>query len=235
MNKNLLSLLKQQPLRSQLISHPFLKKMRSNKLLSQQVIVILAQWYHPLHHFPVFLSQLISILPTLSMQTYISKILWQELGEGNPRRAHEDIYISSMVNLGFERDSFINILPLSATENLINGYKQSIQEGYLAALGFVFGTEVADLAMVSAIGYSIRALKNVKHIEWVDIHVQQEPDHVQSVDCTLEEQLFTLSDKQQIVNNAAEMWQLWINFFNSLEKEISQEEGSVCTLKQLAI
>ncbi len=230
MYKDLLLQLNHQPLRKQLISHSFLKKMRSHELSNEQVTTILGQWFHPLHHFPVFLSQLISILPSLSVQTFISKILWQELGEGDPERAHQDIYIKSMVGLGFGQDTFVNRPPLPATRDLVNGYKKSIQDGHLAGLGFVFGTEVADLAMVSAIGHSVTNLKKVKYIEWVDIHCQQEPNHVESVGSALSalgEKIFTSSfEEEQVIKNAAAIWQLWIGFFDSLEKETSPEENS---------
>lgn len=224
MYKDLLVQLKQQPLRNQLASHPFLKKMRNDQLSNKQVTTVLGQWFHPLHHFPVFLSQLVAILPSLPMQTFISKILWQELGEGNPKRAHEDIYIRSMVDLGFTQDCFVNKPLLPATKKLIDGYKESIQDGHLAGLGFVFATEIADLSMVSAIGYSVRTLKKVKQIEWVDIHVQQEPDHVECVDNALEEKLFTPSEEKQVIRNAEKMWELWIGFFDSLNDEILLEE-----------
>lgn len=219
MMSNLLLELKKDPVRQQLVSHSFLNKMRNEPFNDFQATEILSQWYHPLHHFPVFLSELISILPSLEMQTFISKILWQELGEGDPKMAHEDIYIQSMEDLGFEKEHFVDCSPNFVTRKLVEGYKESIKKGYLHSLGFVFGTEVADLAMVSAIGSCIKKLKNVKKVEWIDIHVLQEPDHVDSVDNTLAMN-YSGEEKEKIFDGAIEMWKLWINFFSQLEKNL---------------
>src|SRR5678809_686441 len=69
----------------------FLKNLKHDcgTLSTEQVVIILGQWFHPLHYFPTFLSRLISVSPKLETQTYVSRILWEELGEGDPRRAHE--------------------------------------------------------------------------------------------------------------------------------------------------
>ena len=73
--------------RKSLIQHPFLLDLRNNSFSTEQMAIILGQWFHPLHHFPVFLAEIIAIAPNLSIQTAISKILWQELGEGDPKRS----------------------------------------------------------------------------------------------------------------------------------------------------
>ena len=60
-----------------------------------RVATVLGQWFHPLHYFPVFLSRLVSVAPNVEAQAEIARILWQELGEGDYRRAHEEIYIEA--------------------------------------------------------------------------------------------------------------------------------------------
>ena len=102
-------------------------------------VVILGQWFHPLHYFPVFLSRLISVTPRVESQTYISRILWEELGEGDPQRAHEKIYVQTMVDGGFEKTQFTEAPPLAATRRLVDGYEKASSE-YLSGLGFLYGT-----------------------------------------------------------------------------------------------
>src|SRR5438045_2407777 len=91
------------PLRKELIHHPFFKEVRSSDLTRDKVGIFLGQWWHPLHYFPNFLSRTIDAVPVLAMKTAICKILNQELGEGDPARAHEQLYISTMVDAGFHR------------------------------------------------------------------------------------------------------------------------------------
>jgi Iron-containing redox enzyme len=205
--------------------HELIRDLRQLKedcgtLSREQVLVILGQWFHPLHYFPTFLSRLISVAPQTEMQTFISRILWQELGEGDPQLAHEKIYISTILDGGFDKQQVAGAAPLDATAKLVEGYKTASMD-YLSGLGFLYGTEVVDLPMVSTIGDLMRRCTEKKDLPWVNIHVTQEPHHVESSEETLKGSL-TTTDREQVAENAAEMWRLWINFFRSVRQAILQ-------------
>ncbi|HEY0727784.1 MAG TPA: iron-containing redox enzyme family protein [Pyrinomonadaceae bacterium] len=185
-------------------------------------VVILGQWFHPLHYFPVFLSRLISVTPSVEAQTYISRILWEELGEGDPQRAHEKIYVQTMVDGGFDRTQFTEAPALAATRKLVDGYERASSE-YLSGLGFLYGTEVVDLQMVATIGALMKRSTGLRTLPWVDIHVQQEPGHVESSTQTLDHALdhpLNIADQHRVVTHAEEMWTLWKDFFQSIRREI---------------
>jgi pyrroloquinoline quinone (PQQ) biosynthesis protein C len=198
----------------------YLKELKKScgTLSREQIAVILGQWFHPLHYFPTFLSRLISVTPNIETQTFISRILWEELGEGDPQRAHEKIYKQTMSDGGFSLSEIAEAPPFTATQELIAGYETS-STSYLAGLGFMYGTEVVDLPMVSTIGELMRRSTGQRDLPWVNIHVVQEPGHVESSDETLKPS-FTADEQRQIVENAERMWRLWINFFKSIGKEI---------------
>ncbi|HYM00420.1 MAG TPA: iron-containing redox enzyme family protein [Blastocatellia bacterium] len=186
----------------------------------ESVGVILGHWYHPLHYFPAFLSRLVSVAPSIEAQTFISRILWQELGQGDPALAHEKIYIDTMTNAGFPCDQVTGSPAFRATSDLLNGYETASID-YLFGLGFLYGTEVADLAMVSSIGAVVRKCTGKQNLPWVDIHVEQEPDHVATSVKTL---MLTFSHDEQgkIVSAAEEMWSLWRAFFAELKGRVFQ-------------
>ena len=121
----------------------------------------------------------------LEMKTAISKILYQELGEGNPERAHERIYVSTMKDVGFDEATVSQAPPFEETRRLVQRYREASGDR-LGALGFVYGTEVADLAMVSGIGNAVRRVTGAQDLPWVDIHILQEPDHVEQVNEAIE-------------------------------------------------
>jgi len=198
----------------------YLKELKNTcgTLSRERIAVILGQWFHPLHYFPTFLSRLISVTPDIETQTFISRILWEELGEGDPQRAHEVIYTQTMSDGGFTLHEIAGAEPLPATRELIGGYETS-SSAYLAGLGFLYGTEVVDLPMVSTIGELMRRSTGRRNLPWVNIHVAQEPGHVKSSNETLKPS-FTAEEQRQIVENAERMWRLWINFFKSIRKEI---------------
>jgi len=216
--------LEQNPLRKELIHHPFFKEVKTSPLTREQVGIFLGQWWHPLHYFPNFLSRTIDQVPILEMKTAICKILNQELGEGNPARAHERIYVTTMEEAGFDRTTVAEAPPFDATRQLVQRYEEA-SAARLSALGFVYGTEVADLAMVSGIGNAVRRVSGLKDLPWVDIHIQQEPDHVEQANEALEAG-FTAAEVNQIVASAEEMWILWTAFFNRLRQVMFSEESS---------
>ncbi|HEY6801978.1 MAG TPA: iron-containing redox enzyme family protein [Pyrinomonadaceae bacterium] len=198
----------------------YLKELKDDcgTLAREHAVVILGQWFHPLHYFPTFLSRLISVTPNIESQTFISRILWEELGEGDPQRAHERVYVDTMTSGGFVKEQFTEAAPLEATRALVAGYEKASGE-YLSGLGFLYGTEVVDLPMVATIGALMKRSTGLRTLPWVDIHVAQEPGHVESSTQTLDQSL-NEEEQGQVVASAEEMWRLWINFFKSIREEI---------------
>jgi len=198
----------------------FLKNLKNEcgTLATEQVVIILGQWFHPLHYFPTFLSRLISVSPEIETQTYVSRILWEELGEGDPRRAHEKIYIETIGDGGFAKERVAAAPPLNATRKLVEGYEQA-STSCLPGLGFLYGTEVVDLPMVATIGELMRRCTGKRDLPWVNIHVAQEPGHVDSANATLKP-AFTPEEQREIVKHAEQMWTLWIDFFKDIRNEI---------------
>ncbi len=216
LDQRLQETLKNHPLRQKLIHHPFFDRIRTAPLSRGQVARFLGQWWHPLHYFPVFLSRLISVSPQIELQTAISKILYQELGEGDAERAHEVLYVSTMTPLGFSRAEVCEAAPSPATARLVAAYAESSAD-LMAGLGFMYGTEVADLAMVSGIGTAVRRATGAKQLPWVDIHVEQEPEHVARANDSLSLDL-TEQQETELLAHAESMWRHWIAFFDELER-----------------
>jgi pyrroloquinoline quinone (PQQ) biosynthesis protein C len=198
----------------------YLKELKNDcgTLSPEQVVVILGQWFHPLHYFPTFLSRLISVAPSIETQTFISRILWEELGEGDPRRAHEKVYIETILDGGFDESQVAQAPPLEATRRLIDGYREA-SASCLSGLGFLYGTEVVDLPMVATIGELMRRSTGRRNLPWVNIHVAQEPGHVDSASETLKPS-YTEDEERRILESAERMWTLWIDFFREVRREI---------------
>jgi pyrroloquinoline quinone (PQQ) biosynthesis protein C len=218
MQRRLEETLRNDPLREKLVSHAFFDRIPKTDLSRGQVTVFLGQWWHPLHYFPTFLSRLVSVVPRVELKTAITKILFQELGEGDSRRAHEVIYVKTMVPLGFGKADLIGAPPLPATARLVAAYAESSVQP-LAGLGFLYGTEVADLAMVSGIGTAVRRVTGAAELEWVDIHVEQEPEHVARANDTVSID-FSEAEEAALLAGAQLMWRHWIAFFDELEQRI---------------
>jgi len=216
MNAAIRDVLMKDSRRSDLVNHRFFSRVRTSRDLDkEQVARFLGQWWHPLHFFPTFLSRLVSNLRDLEMKTAVSKILWEELGEGDPARAHERIYVTTMTTVGFTEESVNAASPLPTTERLVARYSEAAGDCW-TGLGFLYGTEVADLAMVSGIGTSVRRVTGEKQLPWVTIHAHQEPGHIESAQDALALELSEL-EVRRIHEGAREMWTLWIAFFDALD------------------
>jgi hypothetical protein len=119
-----------------------------------------------------------------------------------------------MADAGFDRATVAEAAPLPETQTLVARYREASADR-LSALGFVYGTEVADLAMVAGIGQAVTRVSGMKKLPWVDIHIQQEPEHVEQASEALDLN-FTAPEVEAIVESAEEMWRLWIAFFDRL-------------------
>jgi len=201
-----------------LIGHELFNKVQNLPLSTEQAAILIGQWWHPLHYFPTFLGRCVSVLPDIESKSAIARILNQEAGEGDPIRAHERIYVDSMERAGFTRGQTTDAQPYPETIKLVDGYERASKSRF-PALGFLFATEVADLTMVSGIGVAVERATGTTDIEWVNIHVQQEPDHVGQVDNTMQI-TFNEEEEARVMSSAEEMWRLWIAFFDRLDKEI---------------
>lgn len=210
--------LHQNQLRRQLVEHPFFQLVKTAPATPEQVAIFIGQWWHPLHYFPTFLARCVAVMPSIEAKTAVTKILSQETGEGDPRRAHEVIYIDSMKAAGFSRAQVAESPAFAETAALVTGYERA-SGGLYGAMGFVFATEVADLAMVSGIGTAVQRVSGVKDIEWVKIHLQQEPDHVEQAEHAVLSS-FRPDEEDLVMDRAEEMWRLWIGFFDRLESEV---------------
>jgi pyrroloquinoline quinone (PQQ) biosynthesis protein C len=221
LSKGLGERLSENPLRKQLIHHPFFKDARTGVETTREKLgAFLGQWWYPLAYFPTFLSRTVSVVPMLEMQTAISKILYQELGEGDPGEAHSRLYVRTMESAGFDEATVTLAPKWEETRRLVDRYEGASASG-LSALGFVYGTEVADLAMVSGVGHAVRNVTGLEDLPWVDIHVKQEPDHVAQATEAIEP-TYSRGEEQAIIESAEEMWRLWIAFFDKAREVVYQ-------------
>jgi pyrroloquinoline quinone (PQQ) biosynthesis protein C len=194
--------------------HPFFKAVDTAELTKEQAAILIEQWWHPLHYFPTFLAKCVAVLPDIAAKSAISRILNQETGGGVVSHAHEVIYVDSMVKCGFDGDRVSGTQPYPETASLVDGYRTAA-EARETALGFIFATETTDLLMVSSIGKAIERTTGSTDNEWVTIHVEQEPDHVEEANHALLAD-FSPEQERAVFAAADEMWRLWTRFFDRL-------------------
>ncbi|MFD7971071.1 TenA family transcriptional regulator [Streptomyces clavifer] len=197
--------------------HDFFKQVHSTTLAHEQVETYLGQWWYPLHYFTTFLARCIAVLPDIESKSAITRILSQEAGAGSAHGAHEVIYARSMEKAGYDREKVTGSAPFPETADLVACYERLSGERF-SALGGIYATEVTDLLMVSSIGDAVTRESGTTRNAWVDIHVAQEPDHVEEANHALLDG-FSPEDEQTVLKAAEEMWDCWTAFFDRLSVE----------------
>jgi pyrroloquinoline quinone (PQQ) biosynthesis protein C len=216
--------LERHALRSRLVQHPLFDYIENGDVSRDLVARFVGQWWHPLHYFPTFLARTIAAANSLQVQTAASRILFQELGEGDSSRAHESIYSTTMQSAGFSLEQIQGAAPLPTTTTLVNGYRDASKEE-ISGIGFMYATEVVDLAIVSEMGKAVRRVVGPMKLQWVDIHVQQEPDHVQEARSAVSFD-FSAAETAEIIVAAEMGWKQWIGFFDSLHALADQSQAA---------
>jgi pyrroloquinoline quinone (PQQ) biosynthesis protein C len=199
------------------VEHAYFKEVYARTLSHDRVEMFLGQWWHPLHYFPTFLARCIAVLPDIESKSAITRILSQEVGSRSPKAAHEVIYLDSMARAGYSRDVVARTGPYPETSALVECYEQC-SASRLGAIGAIFATEVTDLLMVSAIGEAVKRESGTERNAWVDIHVQQEPDHVEEANNALFAG-FSREEEETVLAAAEDMWRHWTRFFDRLSDE----------------
>jgi len=212
---SLLATLRSHPECARVANHSFFEKLRTGDIRREDVVDFLGQYWYPLNYFPRFLAHLIVNAPATRTRGLVSRILWQELGEGRHDRSHEELYISTMKDAGIERAEFVDVPLLASTKRLVDGYAAGGRD-YRAGLGWLYGTETNDLTIVVGLGTAVTRFSGRNKLPWVAIHAKQEPGHVEDATATLGGSV-TDADIDGIVDAARECWALWGAFFTELE------------------
>jgi pyrroloquinoline quinone (PQQ) biosynthesis protein C len=215
---------RQQLMRSKLINNRFFRRVKNDNVTRPDIALMLGQWWHPLHFFPDFLSRTIAVVPKLEAKTAISKILYQELGEGHAENAHESLYVSTMTAVGFRSSVLVNSSPLPATARLVNGYAKAAEQ-WQSALGFIYATETVDLFLVGSLGAAVTRVTGQQKLPWVEIHITQEPDHVTGASKALYGSLQG-NEINDLMSYADTMWKLWDDFFSDLDEHMFRSHAS---------
>jgi pyrroloquinoline quinone (PQQ) biosynthesis protein C len=190
--------------------------------------MFLAQYWYPIEFFTSYLALLISKLPTEgSIRTVVSKILWQELGEGSYDKAHLNLYIKTMTDAGFAEADIVRAPAFYATQRLVDGYRASCAN-HLDALGWLYGTESIDLTICTGLGRAVKHVSGKTELPWLIIHAQQEPDHIALASVAMGERAEQVAishseiEAARIRTASEDCWARWCDFFTAMHDGISR-------------
>ncbi|NQZ06409.1 MAG: iron-containing redox enzyme family protein [Algicola sp.] len=186
--------------------HKLMKYLATDDLTQEQVEFALGQYWYPIHFFPDFLAHVITKSDKLEVKTFVSKVLYQELGEGSLKKSHEVLF--TKVLPGFDVSSMAQNEP---TQQLMSLFEQSCKS-YETGVGFFYATEALDLTIVTGLSVAIKNLRGKSQLPWETIHLVQEPDHTDCVDSIFFNHLNKL-EQDRVIEATHDAWIAWDKFF----------------------
>jgi len=173
----------------QLWRHPFVERCRAGQLTLAQVRVLGAQMYKFCHQFPSFLALALASCPQDDARIVIGENLWDELGEGDPLRAHAALFRQFTRALGLDDAQLTAVPALPETAALIDTYMSlSDRYGVLGILGALcYASEGIVAALYSHIQGALRQTASFDRdaLMFFEVHIHVDDGHADKLESIL--------------------------------------------------
>lgn len=178
--------------------HPFVERCRAGRLTLAQVRVLGTQMYKFCHQFPSFLALALAACPQEDARVVIGENLWEELGEGDPQRAHASLFRRFTRALGLSDAELFAQPALRETDALIDTYR-ALSERY-GVLGILGALCYASEGIVAALYAQIQGgLQQAMAFDrdallFFDLHIHVDDGHADKLESVLLPMLQTPRD-----------------------------------------
>jgi len=169
--------------------HPFVESCRAGQLTLPQVRTLGAQMYKFCHEFPSFLAMALAACPQEDARMVIGENLWEELGEGDPQRAHAALFRQFTRALGLGDTQLLATPALPETQALVDTYRNlSARYGVLGVLGALcYASEGIVGALYSHIQTGLRQAARFDRdaLMFFEVHIDVDDGHADKLESIL--------------------------------------------------
>jgi len=178
--------------------HPFVERCCAGQLTLTQVRVLGGQMYKFCQEFPRFLAMALASCTHEEARMVIGENLWEELGEGDPQRAHAALFRRVTRALGVD-DAQLSALPAQPeTTALIDTYLNlSERYGVLGILGALcYASEGIVAALYTHIQTGLRRaeLFDREALMFFEVHIHVDNGHADKLESVMLPMLRTPQD-----------------------------------------
>ena len=169
--------------------HPFVERCRAGQLTLAQVRVLAGQMYKFCHEFPRFLATALASCTHEEARMVIGENLWEELGEGDPQRAHAALFRRFTKALGLDDALLLAVPAQPETAALIDTYLNlSARYGVLGILGALcYASEGIVAALYSHIKHGL--LRTVpfdkEALVFFEVHIHVDDGHADKLESVM--------------------------------------------------
>jgi pyrroloquinoline-quinone synthase len=210
--------------------HPFVERCRSGQLTLPQVRVLGAQMYKFCHQFPSFLGMALAACPEEDARLVIGENLWEELGEGDPQRAHAALFRRFTRALGIDDAQLATIPAQPETAALIDTYRNlSDRFGVLGILGALcYASEGIVAALYSHIQAGLLQASpfDREALMFFEVHIHVDDGHADKLESILLPMLRTPQDEDLVAQAIGVALDARCRFFDGVLREAERDEAN---------
>ncbi len=164
------------------INNPYLTRFQTGELSIPELQDFAIEFYSFARFFPkILVSQLVNTEDE-SIAEELTRVLYSELGDGNPQHRHELLYRRFLTSVGIPIQEALTRPMMPSTKAYIEGMEMLYSSGnHEQALGASFGLENMAITMWDHLLPGLLALKGSRHshmdMEYFTFHRELESTH----------------------------------------------------------
>ncbi len=164
------------------INNPYLTRFQTGELSNPELQDFAIEFYSFARFFPkILVSQLVNTEDE-SIAEELTRVLYSELGDGNPQHRHELLYRRFLTSVGIPIQEALTRPMMPSTKAYIEGMEMLYSSGnHEQALGASFGLENMAITMWDHLLPGLLALKRSRHphmdMEYFTFHRELESTH----------------------------------------------------------
>jgi len=203
--------------------HPFVEHCREGRLTLPQVRVLGTQMYKFCHQFPRFLALALAACPHDDARIVIAENLWEELGEGDPKRAHAALFRQFTRALGLSDEQLAAAPAQPETSALIDAYAGLSERygvlGILGALCYASEGIVGVLYSQIQAGLLQAAPFDREALMFFEVHIHVDDGHADQLESVLMPMLRTPRDEATVEQAIRVAMNARCRFFDGVLRE----------------
>jgi pyrroloquinoline-quinone synthase len=205
-------------------NHTFLGKCRAKQLTLSEVRCLAVGMYQFCREFNRILAGIMSCCPEPSAQLIILENLYDEMGEGDPKRSHPALFRPFTRELGIDDETLETLPTEPETQGLIETYLSLPHRyGYLAALGAVcFASEGIVNALYAQLQNGIMGAApfSKESLVFFDLHIDLDGDRAAKLEAIVAPRMQTAEDAKRVQRAIGAAMNARVRFFDGLERQI---------------
>jgi len=210
-------------------SNAFFRLGRDSTWSRGQIAVFAPDYLFWVRSFPSILAGLVANVRDEESRLFLTEILYSELGSGTPETMHFKLFQDFLLSLGVGEEDIKSAPRYEETTSLVGGMRTLYSHrDVLIALGAQYALEKQAFPMIEQLyaGFKRCSAGGAPRFEYFDLHLVEEPKHLECMRRCVLRHLCTVEDKSRVAQGANECLDLIGGFWRRQFIEVSKLQES---------